>query len=101
MVCSLAIAGRPAADDRVLFCGLPEGHAQGVGNACGVFWVGFGEMAELTLDYLDRHTLHGLCDVVYQPLLRFLAVAMVVAGGVAGKLERRFDEAGILHRAVE
>src|SRR6266478_6421605 len=116
MVCSLAIAGRPAADDRVLFCGLPEGHAQGVGNACGVFWVGFGEMAELTLDYLDRHTLHGLCDVVYQPLLRFLAdhaeqvaslpiivvaVAMVVAGGIAGKLERRLDEARILHRAIE
>src|ERR1700674_5014478 len=99
-----------------LFCGLPEGHTQGVGNAFCVFRVGFGEMAELTLGYLNRHALHGLGDVVYQPLLRFLAdqaeqvaglpiivvaVAMVVAGGIAGKLERRLDEAGILHRAIE
>jgi hypothetical protein len=81
---------------------LPESDAEGAGNAFGVSRVGFGEMAKLTLDDFNRHAPHGLSDVFHQPLLRLLAdepeqvadlpiiviaVAMVVARGIPGKLE--------------
>jgi hypothetical protein len=57
---------------------------------------------ELTLDYFNRHTLHGLGDIVHQPLLGLLAnqaeqvaglpiiviaFAMVEAGGIALELD--------------
>jgi hypothetical protein len=71
--------------------------AHALGGAFAVIRVGLVEMADLTLDDLDRNALHRFGDVIHQPLLRFLAnqaeqiarlaiiviaVAMVVTRGV-------------------
>src|SRR6266699_5135208 len=78
--------------------------------------MGFVEMCDLALDDLDRHALHGLGNVVHQPgsFIRIhkaeqiarlpvivVAVAVIVAVGVAGDLQRRLAEPLVLRRAVE
>src|SRR6516165_1828039 len=116
MTSSLAIGSRPAADAWDLFCRLAQSHAERLRNAFGIFRVRFGEMAELALDDLSRHTLHRPGNVVHQPLLRLLAdqteqvprlpivviaLAMVVARSIPGESERRLDKAGILDPTIE